>query len=327
MLSLFALAEWTSEHAWLGVLAGLVLLVAGAELLVRGAVWIALTLGMSRMAVGLTLVAIGTSLPELLVSITAARTGRSAMAMANVLGSNVANVLLIVGAAAAIRSIELRTRWLELGFLIVMTALACLPFVSGGVERWMAAVMVAALTLFCARLLRRERAARRLLDGEPAAARAGVARWLWNVLLLGTGLTLLAYGAEWLVDGAAAIAVAFGMSEALVGMTVVAVGTSLPELATSAVAAARGQPEISIGNIVGSNIFNVGAVLGVAGLVDPFPVDVPTLLPLLVMTIGSAAALIAVLRSLVGVPRACGFLFLLAYAGFLAFEVATSRTP
>lgn len=324
MLLLSTSPGWPSDDPWLAVLAGLVLLVVGAEFLVRGAVWIALTLGMSRMAVGLTLVAIGTSLPELLVSVTAAHTGRSAIAMANVLGSNVANVLLIVGAAAAIRAIRLHTRWLELGYLLLMTGLACLPFAAGAhLERWMAAIMVAMLALFCTQLLARERAARRLAEAEPRPPSTLLA-WMWNLLRLAVGFALLAYGAEWLVDGAAAIAVACGMSEAVVGMTVVAVGTSLPEFATSVVAAARGQPEISIGNIVGSNIFNVGAVLGIAGLIEPFPVDVPALSRLLAMTVVSSFLLVLVLRRLRGVPRAIGAVFLLVYAGFLANEVLTT---
>lgn len=325
MLLLSPPPGWASDNPWLAVLAGLVLLVVGAEFLVRGAIWIALTLGMSRMTVGLTLVAIGTSLPELLVSVTAAHTGRAAIAMANVLGSNVANVLLIVGAAAAIRAIRLQTRWLELGYLLLMSGLACLPFVAGAfLERWMAAVMIATLALFCTQLLARERAARRLAETE-SRPQSSLPAWGWNLLRLAIGLALLAYGAEWLVDGAATIAVDFGMSEAVVGMTIVAVGTSLPELATSVVAAARGQPEISIGNIVGSNIFNVGAVLGVAGLIEPFPVDVPALSRLLVMTGVSAVLLVLVLRRLQGVPRAIGVVFLLAYAGFLAHEVLTTR--
>ena len=317
-------SSWAADAPIPGVLAGLVLLVVGAELLVRGAVWIALAIGMSRMAVGLTLVAIGTSLPELLVSLTAARTGRDAIAMANVLGSNVANVLLIVGTAAAIRAVHLRVRWFELGYMLLLSALAVVPFFVGAfVERWLAAAMVAVLALFLAQLLARERASRHLMRDEPRHV-ATPAGWALHAAWLAAGFAMLAYGAEWLVDGAAAIALSIGMSEAVVGMTVVAVGTSLPELATSLVAALRGQPEICVGNVVGSNIFNVGAVLGVAGLLQPFPVDTEGRWRLMWVAVGSAALMVAGLRTARGVPRLAGFAFLAAYAAFMAYEVANS---
>jgi len=121
--------HWAPDFPLLAIAAGLVALVVGADLLVRGAVWIALSIGMSHMAVGLTLVAMGTSMPELMVSLTAARMGSSEIAMANVIGSNVANVLLIVGTAAAVCAVKLRVRWFELLFMLLATALACLPFV------------------------------------------------------------------------------------------------------------------------------------------------------------------------------------------------------
>lgn len=318
--------HWAPDFPLLAILAGLVGLVVGADLLVRGAVWIALSLGMSHMAVGLTLVAMGTSMPELMVSLTAARVGSSEIAMANVIGSNVANVLLIVGAAAAVCAIRLQVRWFELLFMLVATALACVPFVVGGeLSRPVAATMVGMLVLFCGQLLRRERADKRLVDDPDAPHQATLLGWLLHVALLGLGFVLLAQGAEWLVDGAVAVATSLGLSQAVIGMTIVAIGTSLPELATSTVAALRQQPEIAIGNVVGSNIFNVGAVLGVAGLIRPFPVDTVALGPLIIATAVSAVALVAVLRVWRGVPRAMGFVFLAAYAVFLTREVVRSH--
>ena len=316
---------WATDLPMLAIAAGLVLLVIGADLLVRGAVWIALTLGMSRMAVGLTLVAMGTSMPEMLVSLTAARSGHSAIAMANVLGSNVANVLLIVGIAAAIRRIQLRTDRLELVFLLVATAVAAVPFLFvPSVDRALAGGMVVMLAVFCLLLLRRERSRLQHPGLEPPH-RATATGWLVHLAVLAVGLLLLAYGAEWLVDGSVAIARSYGVSDAIIGMTVVAVGTSLPELATSAVAAARGQPEIAVGNVLGSNIFNVGAVLGIAALVQPFPVDTAALGGLMVATAASALLLAAVLRLQHGVRRGMGVLFVLAYAGYIAFEIRTSQ--
>lgn len=325
MLALLSAPAWSADYPLLAILVGLVALVVGADLLVRGAVWIALTLGMSRMAVGLTLVAMGTSLPELLVTLTAARTGSSEIAMANVIGSNTANILLIVGAAAAICPIVLQVRRYELGYMLVATALAGVPFVYGGeVTRWLSGAMVAMLVLFTIGLLRRERTHEEHPGHEPRPKATPVG-WLVNLALLGIGLVTLAYGAEWLVQGAVSIAASLGMSEAVIGMTIVAVGTSLPELATSAVAAKKGQPEIAIGNVIGSNIFNVGSVLGIAGLLQPFAVDVGALGRLMVMTVVSAVLLTVVLRWRGGVSRGFGVLFLVCYFAFMTYEVVTGQ--
>ena len=325
MPSLLRIGTWATDYPLPTIVAGLVVLVVGADLLVRGAVWIALALGMSRMAVGLTLVAMGTSMPELMVSLTAARTGRSEIAMANVIGSNTANILLIVGIAASICAIKLRVRWMELVYMLVATVLAGLPFVvDAAVSRPLAAAMVFMLALFCGQLLLRERKKMQGKSREPIH-RGTLAGWLLHLGFAVVGLALLIVGADWLVEGAVVVATAMGLSQAVIGMTIVAVGTSLPELATSAVAARRGQPEIAIGNIVGSNIFNVGAVLGIAGLLQPFPVDTESLGRLMIATVVSAVALVAVLKLRNGVPRLLGVLFVLAYAGFLAIEVVLSR--
>ena len=318
--------HWAPDYPFPAILAGLVALVVGADLLVRGAVWIALSIGMSHMAVGLTLVAMGTSMPELMVSVTAADRGSSEIAMANVIGSNVANVLLIVGTAAAVCAIRLRVRWFELVFMLLATGLAGVPFLWGAaVDRPVAGAMGGMLVMFCALLMRRERR----LSAEAAAPpthRTTPSGWLWHLALLATGFVLLMYGAEWLVEGAVAVATRFGLRGAGIGMTIVAIGTSLPELATSTVAALRKQPDIAVGNVVGSNIFNVGAVLGVAGLIRPFPVDTVALGPLIVVTVVSAVLLVVVLRLCQGVPRIVGLGFLVVYAGFLTSEVLRSQT-
>lgn len=315
---------WAGDYPITAVLVGLVGLVVGAELLVRGAVWIALTLGMSQMAVGLTLVSIGTSLPELLVTLTAAD-DHADLAMGNVMGSNVANILLIVGVTASIRAIKLSTRWFELSFLIVLTGLLCLPFFGAFLARWQAAIMLTVLVVFVGQLLARERRERLALgvqdDRPPANARG----WLVHTLLLSAGFMVLAYSADWLVEGAAIVAENCGMSPNVVGLTVIAIGTSMPELATSAVAALRGQPEICIGNVIGSNIFNIGAVLGGAGLLKPFAFA-PSFADLGV-TVVATILLVCVLRGAKGVPRLLGVAMALCYAGFLTFKVVTDTTP
>lgn len=314
---------WATDYPIVAVAVGLVGLVVGAELLVRGAVWIALTLGMSQMAVGLTLVSIGTSLPELLVTLTAAD-DHADLAMGNVMGSNIANILLIVGVTAAIRAIKLSTRWFELGFMMLLTAILCLPFFGSFLARWQAGIMLTVLVVFVGQLLARERRERKALglqeDRPPATPRG----WLIHTLLLSAGFIVLAYSADWLVEGAAVVAENCGMSPNVVGLTVIAIGTSMPELATSAVAALRGQPEICIGNVIGSNIFNIGAVLGGAGLLKPFAFA-PEFTDLGV-TVVATILLVLILRGAKGVPRLLGVVMALAYAGFLTFKVVTDNT-
>ncbi len=309
-------------HACLLILAGLVALIVAADLLVRGAVWIALRLGISPMTVGLTLVAFGTSAPELMVSLDAAAKDMGTIALANVLGSNNANILLIVGAAALIRRIRIHVARLELLFLLLATALAGLPYVLGcHVERWLGVLMLLMLLAFCWALLHRERHRPAAHHPTPPRPPGGAGRWLLNVGLVLVGLLGLKYGADWLIDGSSAVARHFGMGEALIGMTVVAVGTSLPELATSVVAARKDQPEIAVGNILGSNIFNVGLVLGAASLIFPLPVVHAETGALMGATVVSAILLCVVLRAAGGVPRAMGGAFLLGWIGYVGWEV------
>lgn len=322
MLAMLADNSWATEMPIVGILAGLVLLVIGAELLVRGAVWIALTLGISRMTVGLTLVAFGTSMPELLVSFTAASNGNSEIAMANVIGSNTFNILFIVGVAALICPIRLRVEMLELWYMLVATAMAAVPFVWGAVVgRPIAGVMVGMLVLFCTQLVMRERSkAGSTADRPEDHPRSTLVGWLIHLALVAVGLALLKFGADWLIEGSVAVAQSLGMSQALIGMTIVAGGTSLPELATSALAARKGQSEIAIGNIVGSNVFNVGTVLGISGLMKPFPVNVAELAALMIATAVSAIWLTVVLRARHGVSRAVGGAFLVSYVAYIGWE-------
>ena len=321
MLLLGDVPTWVTNYPIPALIAGLVTLVVGADLLVRGAIWIALSSGMGPLTVGLTLVSIGTSLPELLVTLTAAD-GHAEMGIANVLGSNTANVLLIIGVAASIRAIRTKTRWLELVYVLLLSGLAAIPFVVGGrLDRWMGGVMVACLAMFLFQLIARERAAGSgpEQDQRPAPS---ASKWLSNAFLVTAGFAMLKYGADWLVDGASQVATDFGMSEPVIGATVVAIGTSLPELATSLIAALRGQPELCIGNVIGSNIFNIGAVLGGAALLHPFEFEADGLLVTTLVTAGvSCLVLTILLRKLGGVPRSVGLLFILAYAGFTAYSV------
>ena len=321
MLLLGDVPTWVTNYPIPALIAGLVTLVVGADLLVRGAIWIALSSGMGPLTVGLTLVSIGTSLPELLVTLTAAD-GHAEMGIANVLGSNTANVLLIIGVAASIKAIRTKTRWLELTYVLLLSGLAAIPFVVGGrLDRWMGGVMVACLAMFLIQLIARERAAGSGLEQDQRPS-PSASKWLINLFLVTAGFAMLKYGADWLVDGASLVATDFGMSEPVIGATVVAIGTSLPELATSLIAALRGQPELCIGNVIGSNIFNIGAVLGGAALLHPFEFEADGLLITTLVTAGvSCLVLTILLRKLGGVPRSVGLLFILAYASFTAYSV------
>lgn len=308
-------SSWVTEQPALGIVVGLVLLVLGASWLIRGAVWVALVLGISRMTVGLTLVAFGTSAPELLVSLNAAFQGSPTLAMSNVLGSNMMNVLLILGITGLICPIRLQVDRLELRHMLFASLLLVLPFVLRiGLTRWLAAIMLLQLLMFCGQLLLRERkrdSSEAEPEDKPSPTLGG---WLANILFVGAGFWMLSNGASWLVSGASATALQLGMSEALIGVTILAGGTSLPELVTAIIAARKGHPELAIGGILGSNIFNVGSVLGLCGLVHPLAIDHAQLLPALVVATLAAFWLAGSLRYFGGVGRrtAVGFLAMLA---------------
>ena len=307
---------------WLQIALSLGLLIGAASLLVRGAAWVALILGIRPLVVGLTVVAFGTSAPELVASLAAASSGDTQIAMGTVLGSNLANILLILGLVALIRPIRNLAQRIvfESNFLILMTVLTAVPFVvAGQVERAMGVVLVLLLVFFTWQLIVRERKATRseTRDRPETSAKAiGM-----NILFLILGIVGLKYGGTWLVEGARNVAVSLGMSQVLVGMTGVAVGTSLPELAASVVAARQGQPELCLGNIIGSNIFNIGMVLGVPATLHPLPVSWEAEGPPMVAGLLAMAVLVLILHRCRGIPRWTGPLLLSAYVGYLAFEV------
>ncbi|MCB0155216.1 MAG: calcium/sodium antiporter [Anaerolineae bacterium] len=255
---------------------GFVLLVFGAELLVRGASKLAVAVGISPLVVGLTVVAFGTSAPELAVSIFSASSGAADIAIGNVVGSNIANVLLILGLSAAIAPLVVAQQLIRLE-IPLMIGLSGLVWVMGrdGRLSWLDGLILAsgavAYTVFAIYQSRKE--SRAIQEeytqefGETAAKTP--TKIVQQLGLIVVGLALLLLGANWLVNGAVTIAEYFGVSQLVIGLTVVAVGTSLPELATSVVASMRGERDIAVGNIVGSNIFNILTVLGLSAFVSP----------------------------------------------------------
>lgn len=310
--------------------AGLLALIAGAEALVRGASRMALTLGISPLVVGLTIVAFGTSSPEVAVSVGASLEGRTDIAMGNVVGSNIFNVLFILGLSALITPLAVAVQIVrqEVPIMIGASLLVLVLGLDGRIGKADAGMLVVLLltyTVFLVVQSRRESAAsRELYEGEPKAPPAGGwdAHWAVQLLLVVGGLGLLVLGAGWLVEAATVFAKALGVSDLVIGLTIVAAGTSMPEVATSVMAAVRGQRDIAVGNVVGSCTFNLLGCLGLAGLASA---DGLAVAPALInfdnwVMLATAFACLPVFLSGREIVRWEGALFIgyyIAYAGFL----------
>ena len=304
---------------------GLVLLVIGAELLVRGSVTLARRIGVSPLLIGLTLVGFGTSTPELVASVTGALRGSPGIAVGNVVGSNICNVLLILGVSALIYPLQTTRRaFLRDGpALLLSTVLLVVVAWYGELTRFLGGAFIVLLAAYLVHTYRTERAT----PDEGAALHAAEAEqvpsmalsWpLASAMALG-GIGVLVVGAGLLVDGAIVIARDLGISETIIGLTVVAIGTSLPELATSAVAAMRRQADVAIGNVVGSNIYNVLGILGVTAMVQPIPV--PAEIMAVDIWVMLAAAVVVVAFALSGwrINRWEGGLLLTGYAVYIGY--------
>lgn len=306
--------------AWLQIAGGLVALWLGAEWLVRGAAALAHRLGLSSLVIGLTVVAFGTSAPELAVSLRGALTGLADVAVGNVVGSNIANLGLILGLAALLRPVVAAAQLIrrEVPLMIAVSLLLVALLADGRLGRGEGVVLVLGIVAYTAWSVvaaRREGAEveQEFSAGEPGKSlSAGLA-----VLAVGGGLAVLVGGATVLVDGAVTLARAAGLSEAVIGLTLVAVGTSLPELATSTVAAVRGQGDIAAGNVIGSNIFNLLCILGVAATVRPLAPGGIGIVDLAVM-VGFAVAVLPMLVTARRLSRWEGAALL---AGYLAYTV------
>lgn len=262
---------------------GVLLLLAGAEALVRGASALALRIGVTPLVVGLTVVAIGTSSPELVVSVKAALAGQGGVAIGSVVGSNIANLALIVGVSAAISPMVVDRSLVRHDMPVMLASMVLLIvfLLDGQLGRIEGGILFAAAIAYTFESIRKSRKqtkADRKAEAEAVErgeipdviTDAGIRAPIWrNVLFVIGGIALLVYGADWLLSGAVELAMQLGVSEAVIGLTLVALGTSLPELATTVVAAFRGHGEIALGNALGSNIFNVFGVLGPTALTIP----------------------------------------------------------
>jgi cation:H+ antiporter len=303
---------------------GLVLLYFGAEGLVRGSSSLALRLGLSPLVVGLTVVAFGTSTPELVVSLKAAYLGQGDISVGNVVGSNICNIGLILGFSALIIPIKVASQIVRIDtpIMIGATGLALLFLRDGSLSRTegiILFVLLIAYVIFSVIIAKKDATDPLAAEfgEEIKVSKSGVAV---DLLMVAGGLVLLVLGARFLVDAAIDIAKSAGLSEAVIGLTIVAIGTSLPEFATSLVAALKKEADIAVGNVIGSNIFNIFGILGISATVTPLSSSGITAIDLGVM---AAFAVVLWIFSRTGfrITRFEGFVLLAAYVGFVAWLV------
>lgn len=300
-------------------LVGLAVLYVGAETLLKGAVRLARSFGVSSLVIGLTLVAFGTSAPELSLDLTAAFRGKGDLAFGDLVGSNIANVGLILGVGALVRPLGVQMRLLRVEVpLVIALSLGLWGLAADGrLSRLDGGILLVCFLAFLTLTYRLSRREPPEVQEELARRAAGGNRRAGSAMLVVAGLAGLVLGAQLMVYAAVQMARAFGVGELVIGLTIVAVGTSLPELATAVVGAYRGEADIVVGNVLGSNIFNVLCILGLVAQVQPLAVQARSLsfdLPVMAL---SALAMVPIMRRGLNISRAEGVVLVLAYAAFL----------
>ncbi len=307
-------------------LLGVALLIGGADLLVRGASRLAIAFGVSPLVIGLTVVAWGTSSPEVAVTLLSAAKGSADLAVGNVVGSNIFNILVVLGLSAVVAPLVVSRGLVEFDTrVMVAVSLIVLGLAwDGSIGRLDGALLFAGAIVYTVVAIYQGRQA--AAEASPTAVAGAGPGWR-NALFAIAGLALLVVGSRFLVDAATSFARAFGVSELIIGLTIVAAGTSLPEVATSVMAAMRGEREIAAGNAVGSNIANLLIVLGLAGLISPVPVAVaPGVLdfdlPVMALV---AVACVPIFTSDFTIARAEGVLLLVAYGLYTAYLVLAAQ--
>ncbi|HPI76434.1 MAG TPA: calcium/sodium antiporter [bacterium] len=301
--------------------AGLAVIYFGAEFLVRGSKNLALAMGIRPMIVGLTVVAFGTSMPEFFVSFTSALKNSSSIAVGNIVGSNICNIGLILGMAALVRPLSVNSGMLkrEMPIMLGASLLFWALIADGSIGRFDGALLVAGIVLFTFQQIqsaRKEIAAGKNDGGEEAAPENSK---LKNLLFALGGIAGLVVGANLMITGAISLALKIGVSELVVGLSIVAFGTSLPELATSMVAAARKESDISIGNVVGSNIFNILFILGLTALVSPIPVEASVISTQTPAMLAFSVVLLPFMIFKRDINRLEGFILLAAYIAYVVW--------
>ncbi len=309
---------------FLCIIGGLAILVGAGDALVRGAVVLSLKLGMPAVIISATVIAFGTSAPEMLISMKAALDGAPGIALGNVVGSNIANVFLVLGIPALIAPIagcgEAAHR--NAIIMLVATAVFTVLILQGTIFFWAGVVLLAITAFMIFDSVRCGLAhPEDIDDDELESADPSMKAWKLGLLLI-IGFIGLPVGAELLIRGAQGVARDFGVSEAVIGLTVVAVGTSLPELATTVSAALRNQADVAIGNVVGSNLFNITAVIGAAALVHPLAVPPEILYRDIWVMIGASLILAPFIFFCLTISRPIGAVFVALYAGYIALAYA-----
>ncbi|NQV55158.1 MAG: calcium/sodium antiporter [Rhodospirillales bacterium] len=303
------------------VLGGFILLLGGAEIMVRGAVGLSERLGISKMVIGMTVVAFGTSAPELLVSLNAALAGASGIAVGNVVGSNIANILLVLGAAGLIMPMQNEPRALRKdGYVLLFgTAIFIALAWRGVIDLPNAIALLLVFGAFIFFSYWREKNDRDVSFAAEVDEFEAVPHNLWLALIFLTiGFAGLGVGSELLVDGGVAIAMSFGISEAVIGLTIIALGTSLPELAASVVAAYRKHTDVAIGNVVGSNLFNIVGIMGIVGAVTPLEIPARVLnFDMWVMLLATVVLMPYMIGGRGTLGRIESLLFILLYVAYI----------
>ena len=322
-------------HPFIIFLGGLVIIILGAEMLLRSASRVARMLGVSPLVIGLTLVSVGTSAPELAVGITAANEGRGALAVGNIAGTNILNILFILGLSAALRPlpIGLASVRLDVPVMIASAIVLMLMALDGLLTPTEGLSLLAGALVYTVLLVRgsRHESARTVAEfdvefgGTPLpAGRSRAAIYAWQGVLLVAGMALTVLGADLMVNGASNIAYAYGVSDAVIGLTIIAIGTSAPELATTIMATLRNDRDVAIGNLIGSSIYNITVILGLTMIAVPAGIDVGPDILWIDMPLAALVALIClpVFRSDHMVTRNEGIAFVLTYVAYLSLLLA-----
>lgn len=305
---------------------GFVFLIKGADFFVEGASAVAKKLHVPALVIGMTIVAMGTSLPELSVSVTASIAGSNQLAIGNVVGSNIFNLMVVLGSCALFSALEVSDDTIkkDLPFSIICTvALMVMGIIGNSVGHIDGAILLVLFIIFLASMLRAAKKSRTtaaaIAEEEAENEIVDIPTWLCIIYIIG-GAVAIKYGGDWVVDSCTTLALKFGMSETLVGLTIVALGTSLPELVTSIVAAKKNELDMAIGNVVGSNIFNVLLILGTAGAISPMTFLTVNAIDTLILVAFSVIVGLMCLKKK-NLNKANGIVMLLLYAVYLGYII------
>lgn len=311
-------------------LIGLVVIIFGAELVLRSSTRIANFLGIKPIIIGLTVVAIGTSMPELAVGITAVSEGRGALAIGNIAGTNIMNILFILGLSAAIRALPLHAMSIKLDLPVMIGAAIALTAMAwdGVLQAYEGILLLLAAVVYTVVLIRFSRMETASIkkeyeeEFEPKRIPPIQTTWLWawNIFLLGGGIYLTVIGSDWLVSGAVSIASSLGVSDAIIGLTIVAVGTSAPELVTTILATIKDDRDVAVGNLIGSSITNILVILGITSILAPGGIDVSKDILWFDLPLAALVAIICypVFRSDKKISRTEGVVFVSLYLVYIS---------